>query len=352
MKNPDEKIPENLKDISKILGCDIRQYLAHEKMGRPCSQNYPYKDLCSEIDELMIKKYKDSINFTNKIFKKAASSLLEEYFDVIGEEKSREYFPQTFPIKDRIILNVIYDKQQRKNMNGFGRSYGNDAFSTLLKNPKLMKGIIDGEITDSNYKTNIRIEKNNNDNNVENEEEEEEEDSYDNKQLIINKDSKSITIPLNSDLASNKKALNFYKNIFIQIMDYKDDLDFGNPLNKKRGISGEAYIYELLLKSGKYKRVKWLMLSETNSGESFEYNGKVYNINGDSHYDILVETFDNHKFYIEVKSTKDKFGKKVPFYLSRKQIEMIKSIKSPDKYILAVVLDVFMNPKHFFMISK
>ena len=173
----------------------------------------------------------------------------------------------------------------------------------------------------------------------------------DDAQLIIDKNSKSITIPLNSDLANNNKVLNFYKSTFNQIIEYKNDFDFGNPLNKKSGISGEAYIYELLLSSGNYKRVKWQMLSEDCSGETFEYNGKIYNIKpDDSHYDILVETYDNHKIYIEVKSTKKKFGKKVPFYLSQKQIEMISSIKSSDKYVLAVVFDVNIQPKHFFMV--
>ena len=81
-------------------------------MGRLCSQNYTYKDLCSRVDELMIEKYQDSSNFTNKMFKKAASSLLEDYFEDIGEEKSKKYFPQTFHKKDRIILNVIYDKKK------------------------------------------------------------------------------------------------------------------------------------------------------------------------------------------------------------------------------------------------
>ena len=351
--NADEKIPAELKDIAKILGLDIRQNLVHESMGRICSQNYPYKELCSQIDELMIKKYKDSSNFSDKMFKKAASGLLEEYLENIGEEKSKKYFPHTFKQKDGIILNVIYDKQQRKNMTEFGKLYGTDAISKLLNNPILMKNIMEGKINDSNYKSNIDNDKNNiiEEEDDEEEEEEDDKDSNDDTQLTINKVSKSITIPLNSNLASNKKALIFYKSNLTQILDYKDDLDFGNPVNKKSGISGEAYIYELLLNSGIYKKVKWQMLSETYSGEAFNYNGKIYNIKqDDSHYDILVETYDNHKLFIEVKSTKNKFGKKVPFYLSQKQIEMIKSTKPPDKYILAVVFDVLTKPKHFFMI--
>ena len=93
------------------------------------------------------------------------------------------------------------------------------------------------------------------------------------------------------------------------------------------------------------------MLDETGKGLLFEYKGKTYNIVPDySHYDILVETYDNQKLYIEVKSTQGEFGNKVPFFISKKQIEMMESTKSPDKYILAVVFDVMYNPKHFFMV--
>ena len=92
------------------------------------------------------------------------------------------------------------------------------------------------------------------------------------------------------------------------------------------------------------------MLSENGCGEEIEYNGNKYNIIQDnSHYDIIVETDDNNKIYIEVKSTKNKFSKKVPFYLSQKQIETMESIMSPNKYILAVVFDVLSSPRHFFM---
>ena len=93
------------------------------------------------------------------------------------------------------------------------------------------------------------------------------------------------------------------------------------------------------------------MLNEDKVGELFEYNGKKYYLNNSegSPYDIEVETYHGNKYYIEVKSTKNKFGKKVPFYLSQKQIETMESIENPNKYILAVVYDVSYNPRHFFM---
>ena len=287
-----EFIPEELKDISKILGFDIRNSLAHESMERLCLNNYSYKQLCLKIDELMTDKYKDSNNFSDENFKTAANNLIEEYFDKIGKNNAKIYFPKTFLEQEGIILNVIYNKDMRKNVAEIGKKYGSEIYDVLLRNPIIMKYIINNELNDSNY---------------------------------------------NPDLL---EKLNFIN----------DDFDSENPINRKTGISGEAYIYELLLESNKYKNVKWLMLNETEKGELFEYNGKKYYITQDySHYDILVETNDNNKLYIEVKSTKAKFGNKIPFYISEKQIQMMNSIKYPDKYILALVFDVMSNPKHFFM---
>ncbi len=54
-------------------------------------------------------------------------------------------------------------------------------------------------------------------------------------------------------------------------------------------------------------------------GQAFEYRGKKYNLKNDySHYDIVIETFNNNKIFIEVKSTKSKFGNKLPLFISRK----------------------------------
>ena len=199
-----------------------------------------------------------------------------------------------------------------------------------------MKYIINGKLSDTNYKPND--DKNGDEENSD-------------KQFVIGEGTKSIKVSCNPDLISDENTFNFYKSAFSDILSYGDDFDFENPINRRTGISGEAYIYELLLNSGKYKSVKWLMLDETGKGLLFEYKGKTYNIVPDySHYDILVETYDNQKLYIEVKSTKGEFGNKVPFFISKKQIEMMESTKSPDKYILAVVFDVMYNPKHFFMV--
>ena len=159
-----------------------------------------------------------------------------------------------------------------------------------------------------------------------------------------------IKVILNDEIASNEKDIDFYKKSFDNIFQYGDDLDFENSFNKKTGNFGEAYIYELLKNSGKYKNVIWKMLSTNENGEDIEINGKVYNvIPDDSPYDIVVETFDNYKLYIEVKSTRKNMGNKVPFYISQRQIDMMERTKPPDKYILAIVFNVMDAPRHFFM---
>ena len=331
-----EEIPEELKNISKLLGKDIRKYLVHKKIGRPCLENITYKKMCSLIDSLIIEKFKISSNFSDPDFKAAANSLIEEYFESIGEENTKINFPNTYLNKDRIILNVIYDKQARKNMTEFGKKFGSDSTKIFLDNPNLVQSIINGELTDLNYKSKIN---NNLDNEIVND-----------KSLIINDEEKGIKISINSKYITEENSLIYYKNVFTNIIKYGDDFNFGEPISKKIGIFGEAYIYEFLKNSCRYKNVKWNMLSENGCGEEIEYNGNKYNIIQDnSHYDIIVETDDNNKIYIEVKSTKNKFSKKVPFYLSQKQIEKMESIKSPDKYILAVVFDVLSSPRHFFM---
>ena len=168
-------------------------------------------------------------------------------------------------------------------------------------------------------------------------------------------ENKSIDISFNSEIIKDKPLLNFFQNSLPSFLQYAGDFDFGNEnsVNIRTGISGEAYIYELLSSSGKYKSVKWNMLDNTGHGEDFEYNGKHYKIHSDgSQYDILVKTFDERKIYVEVKSTKNKFNNKVPFYLSINQIEKMKEIKFPNEYVLAIVFNIMNKPKHFFMTLK
>ena len=328
-KNKDEVIPEELKNISKKLGYDVKKILINKNMERSCSESLSLFDLCRIIDNLVKKKYNNPENHPDKEFREAINDLIENYFESIEEEKIKDLFPFVISKKEQIILNVIYDKKTRKDITELVQNYGTDAIEKMLKNPELSKLIVTGELNDDIYKK--ILEKNNS-------------------EIIINDNAKKINLEFSSDSIPNENVI-FFKSSFNNILSYGNELDFTNKINKQNGIRGEAYIYELLKNSCNYKTVTWKMLNEYVGGELFEYNGKKYYINSSegSPYDIVVETYQGNKYYIEVKSTKNQFGNKVPFYLSQNQIETMRSVKNPDKYILAVVYDVINNPRHFFM---
>ena len=99
----------------------------------------------------MTDKYKDSNNFSDENFKTAANNLIEEYFDKIGKNNAKIYFPKTFLEQEGIILNVIYNKDMGKNVAEIGKKYGSEIYDMLLRNPIIMKYIINNELNDSNY---------------------------------------------------------------------------------------------------------------------------------------------------------------------------------------------------------
>ena len=189
-----------------------------------------------------------------------------------------------------------------------------DSLKKFFKNPKTLNSISNGELSDNSYSASSKV----------------------------TSENKSINISFNSEIIKDKVLLNFYQNSLPSFLQYAGDFDFGNDnsANIRTGINGEAYIYELLSSSGKYKSVKWNMIDNTGQGEDFEYN------------DILIEAFDGRKIYVEVKSTKNKFNNKVPFYLSRSQIKKMEQIEPPNEYVLAIVFNIMSQPKHFFMTLK
>ena len=235
--------------------------------------------------------------------------------------------------KGKFVSNLINNEE----LFSYFSKYNIDSLKTVFNNPNILNSILKGELTDKNYKPGNQNSS--------------EDPSYSTSSKVTS-ENKSINISFNSEITKDKTLYDFFQNSLSPFLQYGGDFDFGyeNPINKKTGISGEAYIYELLSNSGKYKNIKWNMLDNTGKGEKFEYNGKNYQIYCDgSHYDILVETFDGRKIYVEVKSTRYEFNNKVPFYLSQKQIEKMKQISAADEYVLAIVFDAMNQPKHFFM---
>ncbi|OUM63092.1 hypothetical protein PIROE2DRAFT_10448, partial [Piromyces sp. E2] len=356
-KHDEYEISDNLKDISKKLGYDIREYLIHPKVTINMEKDiemYMYRDICEKIDDLIKKTYSDPNNHSRPVFKNVVQNLIEEYFEEINDEEHlKKYFPYTFSEKETIILKVLYDKETRKNVNKLGKEYGEEKISKLLdiNNKEIIDIII--EENPENYdkillkdyriiQIGVTSMDNNSIHNISYSY-----SSFDESSKIISNIFKSIKVELNPDM--NTQEITHIRETFNQIIQYYPDFI---ESNKRTGFSGEAYIYELLCKSMQFKSVKWTLLSENGYGTIFQYNNKTYIINpkDGSHFDIIAETKDGRHIYIEVKSTAFEYNyNKVPFYLSRKQIETMKSIPPPNEYILAIVFDVRYNPRHFFM---
>ena len=74
-----------------------------------------YDDICRKIDQLMYDKFQVIDNYLDRNYKKAAKILIE-YFDKIGKKEAKKYFYFTFPIREKIVYNVIYNEKTRKNI--------------------------------------------------------------------------------------------------------------------------------------------------------------------------------------------------------------------------------------------
>ncbi|OUM58403.1 hypothetical protein PIROE2DRAFT_16332 [Piromyces sp. E2] len=270
--------------------------------------------------------------------------------------------------------------ENKKRVKVFEDAYGKEAFNKLLENPEIVNKIVKGDLSDTKYHTEIeylqslerkygdgiitKLMKNKNIlQMLDNDEitDDINESSQNNKAVVKHDDTFSeptiisdsdgcnqISISFRSTIRSNNETMNFYKEYIGYLFN-----NGNNSVNRRTGRCGEAYIYEYLCNTGLYKNVTWNMLSSDGQGELLEYNNKEYRIIQDgAHHDIVVETNDNRKIYIEVKSTRYSFGNKVPFFLSEQQIYEMQKTLPPNEYLLAIVFDVMNHPKHFFMSLK
>lgn len=110
------------------------------------------------------------------------------------------------------------------------------------------------------------------------------------------------------------------------------------------GYRGEAFVYEMLQKENKFKKIVWNAMSNNEDNPHVTAaSGNTYYIKEDGlHYDLYAEDSNNNKYYFEVKSTNSD-EKKVQ--LSNCQIELAKSLSNPDEHhYVAVVLNADKSP--------
>jgi len=230
-------------------------------------------------------------------------------------------------------------KKFNKNSRIISEKYDDDTINAIINNPTVVNMVKNNKLSDKNLEYLINKETGELKNITKN-------------SILIGEKYDDDTI---GRILNNPGFVNLMKNDnFVDTYEYF--YDFFNQ-NEKTGYRGEAYIYELLeelRRTGQIKSVEWKTLSKTGQGKELEFRGKTYYLIPDgSHYDIVVETNNNHKIYIEVKTTSREYnGKKVPFFLSQKQIETMNEINYPNEYILAIVFDINNSPEHFFMNLK
>ncbi|OUM65748.1 hypothetical protein PIROE2DRAFT_7163 [Piromyces sp. E2] len=78
--NEIELISEELKDIAKDLGYDVRKYLIHPKINRICNSNVSEKEMNEKIAKLMEENNNNPVKRNDSNFNDVANSLIEYNF--------------------------------------------------------------------------------------------------------------------------------------------------------------------------------------------------------------------------------------------------------------------------------
>jgi len=132
-------IPEELKDIAKYLGYDIKSILIHKDMGRPCQRSMSYEKLCEKIDKIMQEKHNDKSTYTDPDFKKGAYELIEKYFKTKSEDELTNSFKYTYSVKNNIMIDVVLDEEARKTLVNIRNKYNDDEIKHLLNHSSEIK---------------------------------------------------------------------------------------------------------------------------------------------------------------------------------------------------------------------
>ncbi|OUM68466.1 hypothetical protein PIROE2DRAFT_3755 [Piromyces sp. E2] len=117
--------PEQIKDIARYLGYNVKELLVHEGMKNPCPKNMLIKDICNKIDELINEKFNDPKNYQDSNYRKAA------------KKKAKLLFYRTYTNKEKISYNVIYDESTRKNFADLEKTFNSNELTKMTNNSEV-----------------------------------------------------------------------------------------------------------------------------------------------------------------------------------------------------------------------
>jgi hypothetical protein len=121
-----------------------------------------------------------------------------------------------------------------------------------------------------------------------------------------------------------------------KITDFFDEPELS--YNFQTGYNGEAFVYKDLDLNSQFEKVYWPNKSESETSffvNDFK-NEKIYINESGVSYDILVETVERSKIYVEVKSTSGSYDltDKLPIYISPNQWNFLQQVNEKDIYCL------------------
>lgn len=115
----DGEINDLLKDIIFLIdpNLDYRAILIDKRCSVLPEQKKTKEDAYKLINDTVKEKFDVSSNWEHPDFKKAVRVLIEDWGDNYSGEFTEKNFPSICPIKDKILMNVVWTKEERSRVN-------------------------------------------------------------------------------------------------------------------------------------------------------------------------------------------------------------------------------------------
>ena len=332
----DDNVPNPLKDILCLINPeeDFRNILADASLSIQPTHSKNIEDIAQILDNTINDIFKNRpYIWSEENFKKAIELLMMGWFPN-HKEQAKVHFQHIYKKKETIEMNVLWSLEERKRMQR-ARSIAPELLDKFIES----NGDIDSlekkkeELEAKVAELTAQVE-----NSV--------------SSAVINEiatEFPDITADRIRELLKLEERIKGWSGQ----SDYQPANEVEERRNFENGYKGEAYIYSQLVKSGNFKNVIWEHKSEKPTNiEIVDYEGNNHYVKDNySKYDLIVETFDGNKIYIEVKSTRTSIEQAdtIALPISSREWKFVNQINENDKYCLARVFDVENNPEGHYL---
>lgn len=328
----DDNISYELKNILNLVNPeeDFKTILADISLSIQPSHSKNIEDIAKVIDHSIKEIYSDSRNWDNENFKRSIQLLMIDWFSKNKGKQSREYFQYTYEKKEIIEMNVLWSLEERQRMQK-AKTIDPDLLDKFIESNgdiallEKKKEELEAKVTElENLVSKVVINE-------------------------IANEFPDITADRIRELLKLEDRIKGWNGE----SDYQPANEVEERRNFENGYKGEAYIYSQLIKSGNFKNIIWEHQSiEPTEMKITDYEGNTHYIKENySKYDLIIETYDCNKIYIEVKSTRTSIEEadKIALPISSREWKFVSQISKNEKYYLARVFNVENNPEGHFL---